>query len=57
MVDVHVAACFEEAFRALRSLGFREGESHAALARVRTDARSGPMKTEYLLRLALAALS
>jgi hypothetical protein len=57
VVNAYAAASFEEAFRALRSLGFREGESRRALASVRTDARCVNAKTEQILRFALAVLA
>jgi hypothetical protein len=57
LVSARAAASFEEAFRALRSLGFREGESRAALAGVRPDARSANADTAWLIRLALARLA
>jgi hypothetical protein len=56
VVSAHAAASFEEAFRALRSLGFREGESRTALAHVRADAKLAHENTEKVLRAALAAL-
>jgi Holliday junction resolvasome RuvABC DNA-binding subunit len=43
-----------EAFRALRTLGFREGEVRGALERVRTV---GDSSTEQVLREALAVLT
>ena len=57
VVGAHAAASFEEAFRALRSLGFREGESRAALTRVRTDPSSAHGNIEQVLRQALALLT
>jgi hypothetical protein len=57
VVSARAAGSFEEAFRALRSLGFREGESRAALAGVRADARSASADTAWVIRLALARLS
>jgi hypothetical protein len=57
VVGAHAAASFEEAFRALRSLGFREGESRAALTRVRTEPSSTHGNIEQVLRKALALLT
>jgi hypothetical protein len=57
LVSAHAAASFEEAFRAIRGLGFREGESRAALAGVRADARSANADTVSVIRWALARLS
>jgi hypothetical protein len=57
MVRAETAASFEEAFRALRSLGFREGETRAALVRVRSDPGCAHANTERVLRLALVALT
>jgi hypothetical protein len=56
-VNARAAASFEEAFRALRSLGFREGESRAALAQVRADVKSTEADTEHVIRSALAVLT
>jgi RuvA, C-terminal domain len=56
-VDARAASTFEEAFRALRSLGFREGQSRAALARVRTKATSTTRGTVQVIRDALAVLT
>jgi hypothetical protein len=56
VANARAAASFEEAFRALRSLGFREGESRAALAGVRADARSANADTTLIIRLALGRL-
>jgi hypothetical protein len=56
-VSARAAASFEEASRALRSLGFREGQSRAALAGVRTDAHSVNADTEKVIRLALGWLA
>jgi hypothetical protein len=56
-VHASSAGSFEEAFRGLRSLGFRESESRAALARVRSDPRCATGRTEQVLRLALGALT
>jgi hypothetical protein len=54
-VDPRTAAAHEEAFRALRSLGFRERETRSALQRIRERA-SDQMSTENVLRMALAVL-
>jgi hypothetical protein len=56
-VSARAASSFEEAFRALRSLGFREGESRAALARVRSAATSAQDSTEQVIRMALIKLT
>jgi hypothetical protein len=45
------------AFRALRSLGFRESETRAALDRVRNSTRVGEPSTERVIREALGILS
>jgi Holliday junction resolvasome RuvABC DNA-binding subunit len=51
-VDAHL-----QAFHALRSLGFREGETRRALDRVRMDPlRAGDASTESILRAALSVL-
>jgi hypothetical protein len=57
VVNAREAASFEEAFRALRSLGFREGESKRALADVRADARCDNMDVKQVLRFALSAMT
>jgi hypothetical protein len=57
MVDAGAAASFEQAFHALRSLGFREGEARAALARIRSDVRFVNGTTEQLLRAALVVMT
>jgi hypothetical protein len=57
VVSAHAASSFEEAFRALRSLGFREGESRAALARVRTDGNGTSCTIEEVLRKALTMIT
>ncbi len=54
-VNPRTAAAHEEAFVALRSLGFRESESRAALERVRARA-SEQVSTESVIRQALLAL-
>src|SRR5262245_65897908 len=48
------AVAFTEAFQALRTLGFRESETRAALAAARTHVGANP-STEEVLRRALAA--
>jgi hypothetical protein len=57
VVDPHLAEAYTNAFHALRSLGFREGEVRRALDRIRAKALQGEVNTERLLREALAALS
>jgi Holliday junction resolvasome RuvABC DNA-binding subunit len=50
-----VARC-EEAFRALRSLGFREREARQALKRIRDDAHVRDATVPSILRQALSFL-
>jgi hypothetical protein len=57
IVDPAVAEAHAQAFRALRALGFREGETHRALAQVRADAHVGNANTERVLRAALRVLT
>jgi RuvA, C-terminal domain len=53
VVDAHL-----QAFQALRSLGFREGETRRALEQVRADPlRSGDASMEGILRAALSVLA
>jgi hypothetical protein len=56
VVDPRVAEAHTQAFRALRALGFREGEAHRALERVRATSPVGNASTEQVLRAALAAM-
>jgi hypothetical protein len=56
-VDPRTAEVHAQAFRALRALGFREGEVRRALDRVRTRSSGGDVSTERVLREALATLS
>jgi hypothetical protein len=55
-VDPRAAQAHEQAFLALRSLGFRERETRFALERIRGRA-SEQVSTESVLRQALVALS
>ena len=55
-VRPEVVAIREEAFRALRSLGFRESETRRALERVRASAHVGAASIQTILRQALALL-
>jgi hypothetical protein len=57
VVDPRVAEAQAEAFRALRALGFREGEGRRALERVRSRSFEGEVTTERVLREALVTLS
>jgi hypothetical protein len=56
-VDPGVAEAHAQAFRALRALGFREEETHRALALVRADSQVGNANTECVLRAALRVLT
>jgi len=56
VVDPRIAEAHTEAFRALRSLGFRESEAHRALHRVRATLPVGDTSTKQILRAALAVL-
>jgi hypothetical protein len=56
-VDAHAAAAHEEAFRALRGLGFREGQVRIALDRLRSAPEFAGATTERILRGALGALT
>ena len=55
-VNPRTAEAHMQAFRARRSLGFRESEAHRALERVRATAPVGDASTEQILRAALAVL-
>jgi hypothetical protein len=57
IVDPGVAEAHTQAFRALRALGFREGEARRALAQVRADAHVTNANTERVLRAALRVLT
>ncbi len=57
VVDPRTVAVHEQAFGALRSLGFRESEAQGALARVRGDAHVGDATFQTVLRQALASLA
>jgi hypothetical protein len=50
IADPGVAEAHARAFRALRALGFREGETDRALAQARADAQVGNANTERVLR-------
>ena len=52
-----ISAVYEDAFRGLRSLGFRESEVRAALERLRTDASMTTATLDQVLRAALSALT
>jgi hypothetical protein len=52
-----VSALYEDAFRGLRSLGFRESEVRAALERLRADASMTTATLDQVLRAALSALT
>jgi hypothetical protein len=56
VVDPHAAGVQGEAFRALRSLGFRESEAKSALAHVQEHSPSTGNTTEGILRAALSVL-
>jgi len=55
-VRPEVVAIHEEAFRALRALGFRETQARRALERVRESAHVGAASIQTILRQALALL-
>jgi Holliday junction resolvasome RuvABC DNA-binding subunit len=57
VVHHRAAAIHEEAFRALRSLGFRESEARRALESVRARAHEGDPSIQGILRQALAWLA
>jgi Holliday junction resolvasome RuvABC DNA-binding subunit len=57
VVRPEVVAIHEEAFRALRSLGFRESETRRAVERVRASAHVGAASIQTVLRQALALLA
>jgi RuvA, C-terminal domain len=56
-VNPQTAEAHAQAFRALRHLGFREGETRAALERVRTSGQVGDTRTEDVIRAALGVLA
>jgi len=56
-VSPHSVAKYEQAFLALRSLGFREGEARKALDHTRANACMGDANVETILRQALASLA
>jgi Holliday junction resolvasome RuvABC DNA-binding subunit len=56
-VDPRVAETHTQAFRALRALGFREGETRRALEQVRARSHVGSANTERVLRAALSVLA
>jgi hypothetical protein len=53
----HAAEMLGEAFRALRGLGFREGEARTALERVRTKPHVGDGTIPAMIREALSFLA
>jgi hypothetical protein len=53
--DVRALECFERAFSALRSLGFKDGETKRALAEVRPHV--GEANVELVVRAALGVLT
>jgi 5-methylcytosine-specific restriction endonuclease McrA len=55
--DPHAATGYEQAFHALRSLGFRERETRVALDTLRTEAHGADPTLETILRQALATLT
>jgi hypothetical protein len=57
LVEPSVADAYAQAFRALRSLGFREDETRKALEHVRGNTHVGDRTTEAVLRAALGVLS
>jgi hypothetical protein len=57
LTNPRAVATHEEAFRALRALGFREREARRALEQVRTNTHVGDAGTERVLREALAVLT
>ena len=57
VVDPRSATVYEQAFHALHSLGFREGEARRALDALRADAHVGDATLEGVLRRALALLT
>jgi RuvA, C-terminal domain/HNH endonuclease len=57
VVHPRAAAILEEAFRALRSLGFRESEARRALESVRAKAHVGDPSIQGILRQALTWLA
>ena len=56
-VDAVSASAYAEAFRALRGLGFREGEAQRALAWVREHAHVGGSGVPDLIKAALGVLA
>ncbi len=57
VVAPRTVTVYEQAFLALRSLGFREGEAQRALERVRADAHVGDASLESIVRRSLAMLA
>jgi hypothetical protein len=57
VADPRAAQLHEEAFRALRALGFRESEARRGLERVRAGANGGDASVPSILRQALAVLA
>jgi hypothetical protein len=57
IVDPRGTTAYEQAFHALRSLGFREREARSALAALRTEAHVQEPTLDRILRQALARLT
>jgi hypothetical protein len=57
VADPRAATVYEQAFQALRSLGFREADVRRALDSLRADAHVGNVTVESVLRRALAVLT
>jgi hypothetical protein len=57
IIDPRSATAYEQAFHALRSLGFREREARGTLDAVRTAAPAGEPTLDRILRQALAMLT
>jgi 5-methylcytosine-specific restriction endonuclease McrA len=57
IIDPRTTAAYEQAFHALRSLGFRECEARGALDTVRKESNACEPAFERILRQALAALT
>jgi hypothetical protein len=57
IVDPRASTAYEQAFHALRSLGFREREARGALDALRMEGHAGDPTVESILRQALAMLT
>jgi len=55
--DRATSALYEETFRALREMGFREREARRAIERARTSAHVGEASVPVVLRQVLALLA